>query len=67
MGLDVTENGALIDASEQPSTIFFALGAPRKGCFWKTTAVPEIRTDASYLAHHLLNLHKIAAVNADSK
>lgn len=54
MGVDVSENGALIDNSGMPSSVLFALGALSKGCFWETTAVPEIRTQASHIARHLL-------------
>ncbi len=54
MGLDVDENGALLDSSSKPSESLFAIGPPRKGCLWETTAVPEIRAQAAQLAEHLL-------------
>lgn len=56
MGLDVDENGALLDVNGKPSHALFTLGPPRKGCLWETTAVPEIRAQAAQLAEHLLHL-----------
>lgn len=55
MGLDVDENGALLDLNGRPSTSLLAIGPPRKGCLWETTAVPEIRAQAAQLAEHLLH------------
>ena len=54
MGLDVNETGALLDVNGRPSNLLFAVGPPRKGCLWETTAVPEIRAQASELAEGLL-------------
>ena len=54
MGVDVWENGGLLDAHGRLSHSLFAIGPPRKGCLWETTAVPEIRTQAAQLAEHLL-------------
>lgn len=54
MGLDVDENGALLDLDGRPSDSLFAIGPPRKGCLWETTAVPEIRAQAAQLAEHLV-------------
>ena len=56
MGLDVNENGALLDTNGMPSHSLFAIGPPRKGCLWETTAVPEIRDQAAQLAEHLLHI-----------
>ncbi len=53
LGIDVDEHGALIDYKGAPSHRLYALGPVRKGCFWETTAVPEIRTQAAALAEHL--------------
>jgi uncharacterized NAD(P)/FAD-binding protein YdhS len=54
MGVDVAENGVLLDAHGRPSHSLFAIGPPGKGCLWETTAVPEIRTQAAQLVEHLL-------------
>lgn len=53
LGLDVTGDGALIDANGTPSQSLFAIGPLRKGCLWETTAVPEIREQARDLALYL--------------
>jgi uncharacterized NAD(P)/FAD-binding protein YdhS len=55
LGLDVDEEGALLDCSRTPSQSLYAIGPARKGCLWETTAVPEIRTQASQLAEHLVS------------
>ncbi|HLY97707.1 MAG TPA: hypothetical protein VKT33_01445 [Candidatus Angelobacter sp.] len=55
LGLDVADNGALLDAAGQASSRLFAIGPLQRGCFWETTAVPEIRSQAASLALHLLN------------
>jgi uncharacterized NAD(P)/FAD-binding protein YdhS len=52
-GLDVAENGAIIDANGRPSEKLFALGPARKGQLWESTAVPEIRGQAQRLAEQL--------------
>ena len=54
LGLDVDENGVLIDGDGSASEGLYALGPMRKGCFWETTAVPEIRVQAAELAAHLV-------------
>jgi uncharacterized NAD(P)/FAD-binding protein YdhS/flavin reductase (DIM6/NTAB) family NADH-FMN oxidoreductase RutF len=55
-GLDVDDEGALIDRSGAPSGRLFALGSLRKGHLWETTAVPELRRQARDLADHLETL-----------
>jgi uncharacterized NAD(P)/FAD-binding protein YdhS len=54
LGLDVNEEGALLDCSRNPSQSLYAIDPARKGCLWETTAVPEIRTQAQ-LADHLMS------------
>jgi uncharacterized NAD(P)/FAD-binding protein YdhS len=56
LGVDVNEHGALIDYKGMPSHRLYAIGPVRKGCFWETTAVPEIRTQAATLAEHLADI-----------
>jgi uncharacterized NAD(P)/FAD-binding protein YdhS len=53
LGLSVSDDGALIDASGFPSKFLFALGSARKGLLWESTAVPEIRVQAQSLAERL--------------
>ena len=53
LGIDVDEHGALIDYKGMPSNRLYAIGPVRKGCFWETTTVPEIRVQAAALAEHL--------------
>jgi uncharacterized NAD(P)/FAD-binding protein YdhS len=53
LGLDISEDGAVIDASGIASKSLFALGSARKGLLWESTAVPEIRVQAHALAELL--------------
>jgi uncharacterized NAD(P)/FAD-binding protein YdhS len=50
LGLEVTDDGALIAADGTASDVLFTLGSSRKGSLWETTAVPEIRVQAAELA-----------------
>jgi uncharacterized NAD(P)/FAD-binding protein YdhS len=54
LGLDVSDDGALIDANGVPSDFLYTVGPPRKGSLWETTAVPEIREEVLELVKHLL-------------
>jgi uncharacterized NAD(P)/FAD-binding protein YdhS/predicted metal-dependent enzyme (double-stranded beta helix superfamily) len=56
LGLDVADNGALIHATGEISSLLFTLGSPQKGCLWETTAVAEIRQQAQTLAQELLTI-----------
>lgn len=42
-------SGALIDAHGKVSTTIFTIGPLRRGILWETTAIPEIRIQASQL------------------
>jgi len=53
LGLDTTDDGALIAADGAPSECLFTIGPLRKGNLWETTAVPEIRVLAAKLALRL--------------
>jgi uncharacterized NAD(P)/FAD-binding protein YdhS len=55
LGLDVSDDGALIDAHGEPSDFLYAVGPARKGRLWETTAVPEIRQQVAELAKHLVH------------
>jgi len=66
-GLDVTEDGAIIDAGGRPSEQIFALGPARKGLLWESTAVPEIRVQAQRLAEYLASQLKSTAAMEPSR
>lgn len=66
LGLDVDGNGALIDGKGTPSNALYAIGPVRKGDLWETTAVPEIRVQASQLAEHLASIVETQTRNATS-
>jgi uncharacterized NAD(P)/FAD-binding protein YdhS len=54
LGLDVSEDGALMEANGEASNFLYAVGPLRKGSLWETTAVPEIRVQAGQVAELLL-------------
>lgn len=56
LGLDVTEDGALVDTTGEPWPELFALGPITRGSFWEVTAVPDIRLQAVRLATRLQQL-----------
>lgn len=53
LGLDVDEEGRVLDAAGQPQDNLFALGPITQGAFWECTAVPDIRDRAAALAELL--------------
>ena len=53
LGLEVSEQGALLSADGQPSSRLFALGPVTRGSFWEIVAVPDIRMHCARLAAHL--------------
>ncbi len=52
MGLAVSSGGAVVDRTGQ-DTELWAMGSLRQGTEWETTAVPELRLQASALAARL--------------
>lgn len=50
LGLDVSRDGAVRDATGVASPTVFAVGALRVGCEWESTAIPEIRAQAAAIA-----------------
>jgi uncharacterized NAD(P)/FAD-binding protein YdhS len=54
LGLDVDEDGAVLDSSGRASQRLFAIGPVCKGRLWESTAVPELRVQAANLASCLL-------------
>lgn len=55
LGLDITNDGAIIDAAGQASPNIFAVGPPTRGAFWEITSVPDIRRDCARMAGVLLS------------
>jgi uncharacterized NAD(P)/FAD-binding protein YdhS len=56
LGLDVDLNGCVVNDAGVPSKSLFAIGPVRKGCLWETTAVPELRKQASDLAEYIVRV-----------
>jgi uncharacterized NAD(P)/FAD-binding protein YdhS len=56
LGLDVTGNCALREASGAVSRQLFAVGPITKAMFWEMTAVPDLRRQCEALATHLSEL-----------
>jgi len=50
LGLDVANDGAVVDAQGLPSNSLYALGPLRKGKLWESVAVPELRVQVAELA-----------------
>jgi uncharacterized NAD(P)/FAD-binding protein YdhS len=53
LGLEVSEQGALINSNGVASRRLFALGPVTRGTFWEIVAVPDIRLHCARLANHL--------------
>ncbi len=66
LGLDVTEDGALIGEDGTPSDRLFALGPVSRPPFWEMTAVPELRSQCANAARHLarMPLNRVEAQQA---
>ena len=54
LGIEVSGEGAVIDAAGYAARNLFAVGPLTKGVFWETTAVPDIRVQCERLADHIL-------------
>jgi uncharacterized NAD(P)/FAD-binding protein YdhS len=53
LGLDVSDDGALIGQDGRVSRKVFAVGPMTRAVFWEITAIPEIRNQCSRLARKL--------------
>ena len=53
LGLEVSEQGALLDKDGVASRRLFAVGPVTRGTFWEVTTVPDIRLQCVRLANHL--------------
>lgn len=54
LGLDVSEQGALLNCDGIPSPRLFAVGPVTRGTFWEIVAVPDIRLHCVRLSNHLM-------------
>jgi len=54
LGINATQDGAIIQADGSLSTNLFTIGTWLKGILWETTAVPEIRVQANQLVSKLV-------------
>lgn len=61
LGLDATPAGEVIGADGVVVPRLFAVGPPRKGILWESTAIPEIRTQAAEVARLVLAPEPVAA------
>jgi uncharacterized NAD(P)/FAD-binding protein YdhS len=66
LGLDVAEDGAVIDVQGVASDLIYAVGPARKGRLWETTAVPEIRRQIAELASLLAERHQVEMREAET-
>ena len=54
LGLEVSDELALLDTEGRPSESLFLVGPLLKARFWEATAVPELREHAARVAERLL-------------
>ena len=54
LGLEVTVDCAVVDASNKPHESLFATGPLTRGAFWEMLAVPELRRQAPEAARRML-------------
>jgi uncharacterized NAD(P)/FAD-binding protein YdhS len=54
LGLDVGEDGALLDAEGLPSERLFAIGSLRKGVEWEAIGITEIRDHSGAVARRIV-------------
>jgi uncharacterized NAD(P)/FAD-binding protein YdhS len=55
IGLDATNECALVNAAGEPSTQIFAIGPLTRAAFWEIVAVPDIRTQCHRLTERICN------------
>ncbi|MEJ7711926.1 MAG: FAD/NAD(P)-binding protein [Pyrinomonadaceae bacterium] len=65
LGIEVSDNGSLINKLGDASSTLFTLGPWCKPLLWETTAAPEIRAQAAALADHLAS--SLGAIPASSR
>lgn len=57
LGFECTPEGAMVDSTGTAGGTLWAIGPPRTGSLWESTAVPEIREQASKLSDALGPVH----------
>ncbi|HEY0277623.1 MAG TPA: FAD/NAD(P)-binding protein [Solirubrobacterales bacterium] len=62
LGLDIDEDGALLDRDGGPSDRLFTVGALRKGVEWEAVGITEIRDHAGVVARRILGAGSDGAV-----
>ena len=62
LGLDVSADGRLLDATGVPARAIHVVGAARRGVEWEVAAVPDIRRQARSLAQRLRPVSSSAAL-----
>jgi uncharacterized NAD(P)/FAD-binding protein YdhS len=53
IGIETSDDGAVVDGKGSVSRALFTLGATRRPSLWESTAVPELRAQADALARTL--------------
>jgi uncharacterized NAD(P)/FAD-binding protein YdhS len=61
LGVQTTENGAVIDADGAAEGRLWALGALRRGALYESTAMPELRAQAATVAEQLAELFAVSS------
>ena len=64
MGLDVAEDGAVMNARNEPSKTLFTLGPTTRGRWYEIVAVPDIRRQSLQLARRLLKRESVPEILA---
>lgn len=55
IGIDITEECAVLDGTGRVSDRLFAIGPVTRARFWEVTAVPDIRVQCAALARHIVD------------
>jgi uncharacterized NAD(P)/FAD-binding protein YdhS len=58
IGLDISEDHALVDRSSKRSRRVLALGPLTRAAFWECTAIPDIRVQCGHVAQRVATLLK---------
>jgi uncharacterized NAD(P)/FAD-binding protein YdhS len=66
LGLDVAEDGALLDAEGRPSERIYVVGALRRGVEWEAIGVTEIRDHSAVAAARIIAAAERAARTASA-
>lgn len=62
LGVDTLDGGELVGEDGRAVPGLYAVGPPRKGTLWESTAIPEIRAQAAAVADGILARTSVAAV-----